>query len=215
MAPEEKAADKPAPESLSEEIIAHFAEHFGTPKPGALIEIVPVEPAIAAHCIPAGDGRNHITLFTTGMSEQAMTVPKGEDDYRHAELFIQLPAGWPLTKKALGDPKHGWPIRWLRQIAKYPHQNGTWLGGPATLIANDDPPQPLAPGCPFTGWLLRAERDFVSRDGRKIQLYRLTPIYTEERALELQKGIAALLRAFAKRGVPFVVDLKRRNVARP
>ena len=214
VAPEgPEAAGKRAPKNLSEYVVAYFEEHFGPVRPGALIEIVPVEPPIAVHCVPAGEGRSHITLFTTGMSEQAMKVPQGSEDYRHAELFIQLPAGWPLTKKALADPKHGWPIRWLRQIAKYPHQNGTWLGGPATLIANDDPPQPLGPGLPFTSWLLIAEHDFVSSDGRKIQLFRMLPLYTEERNLEIQKGIAALLRALDRNSVPFIVDLKRKSVA--
>ena len=216
VAPEgSKPVDNPAPPDLDAEVVAYFQEHFGLVRPGALIEIVPVEPPIAVHCVPAGDGRDCITLFTTGMSEHAMTVPDGQEDYQYAELFVQLPAGWPLTKKLLGDPKHGWPIHWLRQIAKYPHQQQTWLGAPATLFANGDPPRPLAPHLGFTTWLLLPEFDFVSRERRKVQLYRLVPLYTEERELELKKGLPALLRALDRNKVSFVVDLRRKNVARP
>jgi hypothetical protein len=128
-------------------------------------------------------------------------------------LFIQLLAGWPLSKGALEDPNHAWPIQWLRSIAKYPHQQKTWLGGPVSIMANGEPPKRLAPSIPFTCMLLLAERSLVSRQGRTIQLYRLMPLYTEERDMEIRQGIAALMRAFDRFSVPFVVDLQRRNVA--
>jgi hypothetical protein len=206
---------KTAPRNLSEEIVAYFEEQFGPVQAQALIEIVPTEPPIAVHVIRPGKGRNHVTLFTTGMSERAMRVPKGSEDYRFAELFIQLPAKWPLTREALADPNYGWPIHWLRSSAKYPHENKTWLGGPVTIIANGDPPERLAPKIKFTCMLLLAEKDFVSRAGRTIQFYRMMPLYTEERDLELSSGSAALMQAFDRCNVPFVVDLKRRNIAKP
>src|SRR5262249_40941463 len=155
----------------------------------ALIEIVPTEPPIAIHFITATANRNHATLFTTGMSKVGMKVPPGQEAYRFAELFIQLPGDWPLNTKALADPNHGWPIRWLRQIAKYPSQNETWLGGPVTIVANGEPPERLAPNTELTSIMLFAERDFVSRGGYTIQLYRLVPLYTEERELELSEGV--------------------------
>ena len=82
-----------------------------------------------------------------------------------------------------------------------------------TIIANEDPPQPLAPDTRLTSLLLLAEKSFISRDGRTIQLYRVTPLYTEERDLEIREGIGALLCTFDSHNVPFVVDLKRPSVA--
>jgi len=58
-----------------------------------------------------------------------------------------------------------------------------------------------------------AEKDVSTSDGRLIQLYRLTPLYPEERALERREGIAALLQAFDCEDVPFIVDPRRKNVA--
>jgi hypothetical protein len=200
--------------NLAEEIVAYFEEHCGAVKPQALIEIVPTEMPIAIRVVPPGKKRKNITLFTTGMSEKAMTVPPGNEEYRFAELFIELPNNWPLSKDALADPNYGWPIDWLRQIANYPHENDTWLGGPATIIANDDPPQVLAPKVLFTSIMLMAEESLISRDGRTIQLYRVFPLYTEERELEIKKGISALIRAFQKAATPLVVDLRRRSVAK-
>jgi ankyrin repeat protein len=209
---ETKVPQKRAPKSISEEVVAYFEEHFGPPEPHAQIEIIPTEPAIAVHLIPPTENRKFVTLFTTGMSETPMKVPGGTDDFRFAELFIQLPANWPIDKESLSRPEHGWPITWLRSIATYPHERNSWLGGPVTIIANGEPPEPIGPGLKFTSLLVMVDQNFTSRDGRKIYLYRLMPLYTEERQLEMEKGIAALMRALDKNDIPVVVDLQRPNV---
>jgi Suppressor of fused protein (SUFU)/Ankyrin repeats (3 copies) len=202
---------KSGPPTLDDEIVAYFAEQFGPVQPAALIEIVPTEPAIAVHVIPASPERNHVTLFSTGMSAKAMKVPPGGEDFQFAELFVQLPADWPYTR--IEDAGHGWPIHWLRSTAKYPHQHDTWLGGPVTIMSNDDPPQPLAPNTKFTSLLFLAEKSFVSREGRTIRFYRMVPLYTSERDLEIREGADALMRALDDHNVGMVVDLKRLSVA--
>ena len=202
------------PKDLADEIVAHFAEDFGPVRPQSLIEIVPTEPQIAVHVVASGEGRDHTTMFTTGMSTHAMPVPTGGDlDYQFAELYIQLPGKWPLGMEDLADPNHGWPIHWLRSTAAYPYRERTWLGGPVTIVANGDPPEPLAPNLSFTSLLLFADTSVTTRSGRLVQLYRLVPLYTEERQLELDNGIKALMRAFDAHDTPFVVDPQRHNVA--
>lgn len=204
--------EKPAGGSLSERIVAYFEEHFGPVDQRSLVEIVPTEPPISVHVVPPSpERRGHVTLFTTGMSAMPMTVPPGEEEWQYAELFIQLPGDWKF--KDLGDPNFGWPIHRLRSLAKYPHQLGTWLGGPVTIISNDDPPQPLAPNVRFDSLLLLAEHRLAAEDGRIINIYRMSPLYPEERALEARSGIAALMQAFDRHSIPFIVDLKRKNVA--
>ncbi len=199
------------PQSLADEVIAYFAKHFGPVKRPALIEIVPSSwPPVAVHVVPPPKEGQCLTLFTTGLSSEPMKTPAGEEDFQWAELFIQLPANWKYTK--LEDPDWSWPIQWLRSNAQYPHVNQTWLGGPVAIIANGDPPKPLAPNTQFTCLLLLAEKNFVSRDGRTIHLYRMAPLYTEERDLELRNDIGALLRAFDRHGVPFIVKPDRLNV---
>ena len=92
--------------------------------------------------------------------------------------------------------------------------NNTWLGGPVTVIDNEDPPQPLGPGVKYTSWLLLAEQSFKRTDGREVQLYRLTPIYRDERDLERRSGPPALLRAFDRFSVPLIVDMNRPSVVK-
>ena len=132
-------------------------------------------------------------------------------EYEYAELFIQLPGDWPYAD--MGSPDYGWPVYWLRSLAAFPHEQGTWLGGPV-VIYDDDPGGVIAPNVKFTSMLVMAERRFTSNEGKLVQLFRLTPLYPEERELHEKEGIAALMRAFDQHGVPFVVDLRRKNVAR-
>jgi len=210
---EDDVVDAEAVPESSDEVIAYFQEHFGPVDPVAQIEIVPSGPPISIHVIPPSKERNHITLFTTGMSDQPMDVPDTDEgrELQYAELFIQLPGDWKYRE--LGDPNYGWPFYWLRSMAQYPHVNNTWLGGAVTLVANGDPPQPLAPNTKFTTIMLMAERDFTSRAGHKVYLYRLVPLYTEERQLEIDEDLPTLMRALDRHSIPFIVDLNRPSVA--
>jgi hypothetical protein len=194
----------------SQQIIDHFTRTIGTPEQLSLIQIVPTGIPVAVHAIPANEHHPYVTLFTTGMSEQPMTVPDGAEEYSRAELYIQLPADWKY--RDYEDPNWGWPQHWLRSMAQYPQQHDTWLGGPVTLVANEEPPQPLAPNTKFTTLLLLADQSLVTDDGKKIWLYRMTPLYTEERQLEIDHGIPALLNAFDAHDIPMIVDMHRKNV---
>jgi hypothetical protein len=61
--------------------------------------------------------------------------------------------------------------------------------------------------------MLFAKSEMHAADGRLIQLYTLVPLTPEERDLEIQKGLAALMRALDESGISDVVDLKRPNAA--
>jgi len=194
----------------ADEVVAFFSKYYGAVRPQALVEIVPSGwPPVAVHVVPASKDRNHITLFTTGMSSEPLHVPPGQAEYQFAELFIQLPSGWKYTE--LEDSKWGWPIHWLRSTARNPYENQTWLG-PVTIISNEDPPRALSPDTKFTSLLLLAEKSFVTGKGQTILLYRVTPLYTEERDLGIE-NIGALLKAFDRHSVPFILQPDRPNVA--
>ena len=194
-------------------VVAHFAGRFGPVQPMSLGEIVPDDVPILVHVVPATPSRPSVVLFTSGMSARPMTVPEGEEAYRFAELFVELPADWPLGSDVLDNPDYRWPLDWLRRMAKYPHQQETWLGGPVAIVADGEPPEPLWPHSPFSAMLLLADGDFQRPDGNTVQFYRLLPLYPEERQLELATDIGELLRRFDRAGVAFVVDSQRPNVA--
>ena len=199
--------------TLSQQIIEHFTKTIGSPEKLSQIQIVPTGIPITIHAIPANEHHPFVTLFTTGMSEDPMRVPEGAQEYAYAELYIQLPPDWKYRE--YDSPIWGWPQHWLRIMAQYPQQHDTWLGGPVALVANEDPPRPLAPGTKFTTLMLLADQSLSTDDGKKIWLYRMTPLYTEERQLEIDDGIPALLNAFDANDTPMIVDMNRKNVALP
>ncbi|TWU56038.1 suppressor of fused domain protein [Rubripirellula reticaptiva] len=111
------------------------------------------------------------------------------------------------------DSNWGWPQQWLRSMAQYPQQHDAWLGGSFALVANGEPPQPLASNTAFTTLLMLADQSLTNDTGDKIWLYCMTPLYTEERQLEIDEGIPALLNAFDAHDTPMIVDMNRKNVA--
>ena len=199
---------QPPEKSVSNDVLEYFHDRVGPVNSKSLIEIVPTDPATAVHVVPAAGARKHLTLFTTGMSSRPLTIPD-EDEPVFAEVFIELPGNWHYHK--ITDAKFGWPVHWLRSMAKNPHQNGGHLGGPAIIVANGDPPEPIAPGIRFDSMLLVTDRTIPTFDGKRLHLYRMLPLYPEERELEATEGIGALLRQFDRLGIPFVVNLDRPN----
>jgi hypothetical protein len=213
-----KDETRPDVGGLRNEIIRRMEKHLGPVQEVALTEIVCGEVSLSVHVVPPTLERNWITLFTTGMSDKAMTVPPDCEKYQHAELLIHLPADWPLTGKLLKKAKNFWPVEWLRRIAHYPHENRTWLTGDHAVIANGDPPKRLAPGVGFTCLLVLAKHTksgwLKSRSGRTVCFYTVFPIYTEERDFEAAHGARELLRLFQENRVAAVVDPERVNVAK-
>ena len=53
----------------------------------------------------------------------------------------------------------------------------------------------------------------MTSKGEHLRFYRLVPLFTEERDLEIRQGLAPLMNAFDKESTPFIVDVRRKNVA--
>jgi hypothetical protein len=159
------------------------------------------------------------------MSDRAMRVPIEDPDdlaripeLRFAELLLCLPAEWPLSIDAFKDEANYWPIRWLKRLARLPHQMDAWLGLGHT-IPNGDLARPFAGNTTFSGWLVD-EPVLFSPDSQKlrtaekvINFYSIVPLYEEEMSLKLRKGSGALSHLLDRAKVSELVDLKRRNVA--
>jgi hypothetical protein len=215
----EKIDEPTAEDKAHEQIISHLSELFGPVDPLALQEIFPVhgEVYVAINVIRPNDRHPFLTLFTTGMSDKAMNVPKGQEEYQYAELLMHLPANWPHPRDKAAGEDALWPLEWLRKVAYYPHLNDTWLGGPMTIISSDDPPVPLGPNTKQTCLLLLAGvtdwNPLTLKDRRSVFFYTVIPIYTEERDFEMKHGIMPLVERLKERGYSAVVDIHRPSVA--
>ena len=165
---------------------------------------------IDVHHVPPGAGRPFHALVTSGMSQRAMTVPAGAEDFAYGELFLLLPPEW--------DVSAAWPIRLLRELARYPHERDTWLGCGHTIQNGQD--GPYGDGVRFCATLLThpvtLEAELAERrlPGRSIHFYQLIPLYLEEIRFALRHGTEALLARFAQYQMSDVVDPGRRNTCR-
>ncbi len=130
----------------------HIEEHVGEIEM-VFHELISDLVHVDVHWIKATPQRPFHVLVTTGMSDLPMTVPKGAEAHRYAELAIALPADWNMNEADWQDEDHYWPIRWLKMLARFPHEYETWLAVPHT-VPNGDPAERFAPSTALCGWLI-------------------------------------------------------------
>jgi len=197
----------------------HISKHVGEPKT-VFHELVSDLVHLDIHIVPPGPKRDYYTLVTTGMSARAMTVPEGFEELSYAELLMCLPPDWPLRQEDFIDERNYWSIRWLKTLARMPHEYNTWLGH-AHTIPNGDPPAPFAPNTALCGAMIvppilipKESHALTVSPEMQIHFYAVVPLYQEEMELKLKRGAQALFDRFDRHGVSELVDVKRKNVAR-
>jgi len=217
--PGKRDLDPAIGEDANIELISkHIEEHIGKID-GVFHELVSDLVHIDVHCVAPSDDRPFHTLITSGMSDRPMNCPPEEKDCRFAELMICLPPDWPLSQSALAIEENYWPVRWLKRLARFPHEYDTWLFHGHT-IPNGDPPEPFADNNGFTGWLLLppllapdAFRELDLYGDKKISFLAMLPLYDEEMELKLQSGTEVVQERLASQNITELLDLERPNVA--
>lgn len=172
------------------------------------------------HHVPPSERRPFHTLVTSGMSERPMHVPPDCGDPVFAELCLKLPESWPLfVEGALRQPRYGWPLELLSDLARYPHVERTWIGC-SHVIQNGDPPRPYADSTRLCASLIlhpaseRLEFSRMKRRRRDVVFYQVVPIYEEELYLTQSRSLDVLMGLFAVHRVSEVIDPVRVNVGK-
>ena len=209
-----------------EAISDHIEKHIGTVDI-VLHEIVSDLVHIDVHWVKPTKKFPFHSFVTSGMSDKPMTVPKGMEAHRYAELCIFLPTTWSLyvdpyqtTEEAFKDENNYWPIRWLKKLARFPHEFNTWFGRGHTM-SNGENAEPFAANTQFVCMALFSNIsigcDFSELridDEKTIRFYCLFPLYKEEMELKLEKGTDALINGFKKFRVTDIVDIDRPNITK-
>jgi hypothetical protein len=202
-----------------ERIADHITRHIGEP---SLVfhELVSDLVHLDIHIVPPRPDRDFYTLITSGMSERAMKVPEGAEEFSYSELLICLPPDWPLQQEDFEDENNYWPVRLLKMLARMPHEYDTWLSF-AHTVPNGDPPEPYAPNTEFCCAMLAPPTlapeefwEFQANPETVIRFFAVLPLYAEEAALKLKKGADELFDHFDQTNVTELLDLKRKNVAK-
>jgi hypothetical protein len=193
--------------------------HIG-PAATVLHEIVSDLVHIDVRIIEPAPDRKFTVLYTTGMADLPMAVPKEYEGAARAELMIALPPDWKLAQQDLEDENWYWPIRGLKVLARLPHDYGTWLGHGHT-VPNGDPPTPYAASVPFSCAMVTPPlllppkaHTVLPSNGEKIEVLSVVWLHPGEVVLKLNKGAEALYERFDRAGVSEQVDVARADVSK-
>lgn len=168
----------------------HVTQHLGEPD-YVLHEILSPLVHIDIHVVKPTKERPYWYLITSGMSDLAMRTPPGCAAFKYAELAISLPAWWKVDEKSFESEKWYWPVRWMKTLARFPHEYETWVFYQHTVPLSDGLP---ATGTKFCGVMMAMDSEFpedfwLLKDGkRKIFFLAPVPIYPEEMEWKLEHG---------------------------
>lgn len=190
-----------APEMYSEDkidIIEKHIEHYYGNFEFVFHEKVSPDIHVDICLIPPSEECNWYTLVTMGMGAHLMNVPNQlkEDQLERAELVICLPEYWKLDKEHLKDEKWYWPIRLLKELARFPGENNTWLGwghtvsydGPLSYTTELCASILINPPCGNVGG-----NTCTLPDGEEVNFYQVIPLYRDELEYKLKNGTQKLL----------------------
>jgi hypothetical protein len=148
---------------------------------------------------------------TCGMAARPMAPPEDFATCRRAELFLGLPPDWQLDPESLTDAANAWPVRLLRQMARFPHLSGGWLWERHTVGRVEDPPH--GPGTDMNATLIAPAINTPSgfdllqtREIEPVRFLALLPLHPEELRLARDEGVTELYGAFADADVHLVVN---------
>lgn len=208
-----------APESEARnlaDVEAHL-ERFIGPVDTVLHELVSDRIHLDLLHIAASEERPFQVIVTSGMSDLPMRVPDDMPEFARAEVLVALPADWQLAQADIADEDNYWPLRWLKQVARLPHDHDTWVGW-GHSIPNGDPAMPIA-NTGFTGvclappyWLDPEFFQLKANSGDTVCFFDLVPVYPEEMQLKLDEGFGELESRFEQADIGFVLDINRPNV---
>jgi hypothetical protein len=172
---------------------------------------------VDVHHVPPDEGRPFHTLVTTGMAELPMNVPGIPGVEVCGELFVLLPPEWRVSPEPLLATRWSWPVRCLRELARYPHEEGALLDWGDT-VQNGASPTAYDESVPFCGALLAypvslgmgfAKLRLGAKHIRFLQLY---PLYSEELRFAREHTSDALVARFAQYQLSDMVEPGRPNV---
>ena len=146
-----------------------------------------------------------------------MTLPEGLDakDWGRAELMILVPADWAgnlADPETIKDEGNFAPFRLLTEMARFPHNNTTFLG-PGHTVQNG---KPVAPGSPMDSamihWSVALPSDqlrLTLDNGDKINFYAVYPIHASERQVAVDQNTDVVFEKMLETGAGLVFNPKR------
>lgn len=197
-------------DALIEDVDRHVRQHIG-PISFVFHEERSRYVHVDVHVVAPRPDRPHYTLVTSGMSAAPMRLACDHGvELRYAEVAVCLWPGW--------TPDCAWPVRWLQDMARFPHEYDSWLGF-GHSVPNGDPAERID-DTDYTGMVFLpllsepVEAASIRRgSAKRVEVLAMWPVYEEEMQYKLSRGVFPLMRRFAKSGVTDIVSPHRPNAA--
>ena len=168
--------------------------------------------------IPPRLDHDYYTLVTVGLSRHRMGFPeeRREEKLERAELLINLPRDWRLTKADCREERWNWPIRMMLATAHFAMEDPeVGLESRTTLDEGEDG-IPFAENTELRGEILLCPGVFGTDsffcrlpDGDEVNFYQVIPLYRDELEYKMEHDADALLDKM--NGISFVVNPTRQN----
>jgi hypothetical protein len=197
--------------------LASLSQHIGEWWGEGMVwhEIVSEYVHLDIHTIPPAKESPYHTLITTGMSDRAMHPPEGAESCGYCELLMALPATWPLDADAFKQEYYYWPLRHLKQTARFPHVVETWLWLNHT-VGNGNDLDPVTAEAPFAGFMLATPKLSPAgahqrsiRENKNVHFFALIPLYEAEIKFAWAHGSDDLRERLEAHGVTELIDVSR------
>lgn len=191
----------------------YIQQHFGKFE-NVFHEIISPDIHVDICIVPPCKNRDFYILVTMGMGAHRMNVPNNLSKYNleRAELVIALPKSWSLNQDDLQNEKWYWPIRLLKDLARLPITNDTWLGFGHTIdngeyFSNDTK---LCAAILTEIQCLKEEYTKCTLlNGEEVNFYQVIPLYGNELEYKMEYGANMLLEKI--KGIGSIVNPTRQN----
>ncbi len=192
----------------------HIKEYFGD-FDNVFHEQVSPDIHVDIVIVPPTKERNFYTLVTIGMGAHKMDTPPQLDEYdlERAELLLTLPPYWKFGRDALKSETWYWPMRLLKDLARFPIANKTWLG----LGHSMDNQNRYASNTKLCGALFVSPQKVpegsevcLLPNGDDVNFYQLIPLYRNEMEYKIKHGSDELIALMGH--VDHVIDPHRKSI---
>ena len=194
----------------------HIKKYFGDYE-NVFHEIFSPDIHLDIICIEPTKERNHYTLVTMGAGAYRMNVPEGASIPSRAEYLITLPPDWVIDSQR--EDEHGWPLRFLKKVARIPVNADTYLAYGHT-ISEDEDNSPFASNTKLCSIALAYPKQFAPEsslatlpDGSELVFYQMVPLYADELQFKRQcKGEMEEFETYLGSVLSTPLDIHRESV---
>ncbi len=198
----------------------HLDKHFKSDEMTVFHEMLSLDFHLDVYFIQPKDKQFNL-LLTAGMSLLEMQVPESienRENYAFAELMLLLPKNIEFGKVFPSEDKNDWIIGMMKDMARFPHHQDTFLTEGHTLQAWNDIADPYSEHTNFTGCILLPSATFgedfmqLTSGDRIINIFSLFPLYQNELAYKIQNGYGKFFDLLSQGDVKEMFDNQRKNL---